>query len=166
MRSCASVGSDPVRVAVLGCRATARPPASQSAADRPTGDACVARTDMGIIVRTARACTHAPVCRCKTQRKSKKAGTLSADRVAALEKLQFNWVVNKFAPFEDYYRILLEYKEKHDGADPPTNMKAEVRFGRKFNIASWCDKIRRLHKKGVLPQDQVVRMRMHMRMRS
>jgi hypothetical protein len=97
-----------------------------------------------------RACLH--VRRCKTQRKNKRAGALDEARVASLNQLNFVWLVNKAVPFEDYFSILEEYKQKNDGTDPPTNLPSESRFGRRYNIAAWCDKMRRLHKKKQLEQ--------------
>lgn len=73
-----------------------------------------------------------------------------------LTKINFKWTVSKTIPFADYYAVLTEYQEKHNHT-PPSNMAPVVKFGRRLNIAAWCDKMRRLHKKGKLPQDQIVR---------
>ena len=99
---------------------------------------------------------HCRSCRCKTQRKGKKTGSLSKKREELLTKINFKWAVSKAIPFADYYAILTEYKEKHNHT-PPSNMAPVVKFGRRLNIAAWCDKMRRLHKKGKLPQDEIVR---------
>jgi len=94
---------------------------------------------------------------CKTQRKGKKKGTIDQERMRLLDEVNFLWHVNKAISWDEYYDFLLEYYQNYGNANPPLTLGAEVRSGRRFNLATWCDRMRRLRRKGELPDDQRVR---------
>jgi hypothetical protein len=61
---------------------------------------------------------------------------IADDRAAALDDLQFQWVLNKTMSWSQYYDALVKYKEDHDNQDPPPTMSVRASTLRYTPISS------------------------------
>lgn len=86
-----------------------------------------------------------------TQRVKKKKGELPDDRIALLEKLNFEWDRHD-AIWEKNHEALVNFKKKHGHCNVPTKYPENSQLG------VWVMKQRRLKRQGALPQEKIVKL--------
>ena len=89
---------------------------------------------------------------CSTQRSNYRNNRLSESRIKLLEEQGFNLMIEeKKLSWEEYFKLLLEYKEKYGNCDVP---KAYVtRDG--YNLGNWCYRQRINHQNNKLSNEQI-----------
>jgi hypothetical protein len=85
------------------------------------------------------------------QRRDRKRGTLSADRVKRLNELEFVWDRYEVA-WEEMFAELQRYKDQHGDCKVPTNWTENPK------LATWVVRQRRARRRGTLSAERVERL--------
>ena len=88
---------------------------------------------------------------CTHQRKAKKSGTLSLERIARLEALEFAWEPFE-AAWEDMVNRLAAYKAQHGNCDVPQDHNSDRQLG------TWCAVQRHARKIGRHSAERIARL--------
>ncbi len=88
----------------------------------------------------------------RTQRTSYRKGTLTQERIDALESIGFPWEYLKDTAWEEMFSALCEYQKEHNDCMVPKKYPTHRK------LAIWVDYQRQEYKNGTLSKDRIIRL--------